>query len=300
MLKKLIRMPYHFTHDVLYETASWNPIFKKIYGRKTVQKGFIGDEHLTNSTLDDHLFHQLKAAGIACNEHYINQKNFENYLATATYPKEYYGAKPGHDNFTEKALEHYVTLEFIDFSQVQCFVDVAACTSPFADIISQKFKVAEVYKQDLVYPPGINGNKIGGYAHEMNLPTNSVDALTLHCSLEHFEDNTDILLFRKMNRLLRKGGKALILPFYLAHSYTIHVDPAYNLLRRHFPAIDEEAELRYCNWYQFHSRHYDIIQLQKRIIAQLPDCHVVVYRIMNFRQIWQHSYLRWVLEITHR
>ncbi|MBK8845066.1 MAG: hypothetical protein IPO27_00350 [Bacteroidetes bacterium] len=90
----------------------------------------------------------------------------------------------------------------------------------------------------------------------------------------------------------------MILPFYVAHTYTIHIDPAFNLLRNHHPVIDSEAELRYCNWYQFHSRHYDVARLKSRIISQLPECELAMHRITNFRDVWEHSYLRWVLEIT--
>ncbi|MBK8845065.1 MAG: hypothetical protein IPO27_00345 [Bacteroidetes bacterium] len=191
MLKQIAEPAYHALHDALYATWHLNPFFKKEHGNKKIMNGFIGDEHLDNPTLDDILFEKLKSQSITCRQHALNKSAYKEYIAATAYPADYYGGQPGKNNFTEKTLEHYTTFEFIDFEKVSCFVDIAACTSPFAEIVEQKYKVPQVYKQDLVYPRGIKGNKIGGYAHETNLPSGSVDAITLHCSLEHFEGDSD-------------------------------------------------------------------------------------------------------------
>ena len=299
MLKSLIKPVYHFTHDALYATSSLNPFFKKSNAGKKVLKGFIGDEHLNNPALDDALETQLASEGIEVKHHTININEYYNYLSTANYPKDYYGG--GFDpknNFTEKTLEHFVTTEIIPFKPDTIYMDVAACTSPFSDIVKNIFGVKTTYKQDLVYPRGMHENKIGGYAHETGLPDNSIDAITLHCSLEHFEGNSDELFFKEVNRILKPEGKCIILPFYFAHTYTIHIDPAFNFLRNHHPIIDKEAELRYCNWYQFHSRHYDVTRLKKRIINNLPDCNISLHRVTNFRNVDARCYLRWILEIS--
>lgn len=300
-MKQLIKPLYRLTHDFLFATSSINPFFKQHHNHKKVVKGFIGDEHLNNPLLDDKLLNELAEAGIKTSKHKINIPAYRDYLKKAQYPKTYYGGGlDPENNFTEKTLEHYVTTEFINFKPQTVFLDVAACTSPFYKIVSTVFGVETSYQQDLIYEKGLHGDKIGGYAHENGLPDNSVDAITLHCSLEHFENNSDILFFAEVNRILRSGGKAIILPFYFAHTYTIHIDPAFNLLRSHHPKIDSEADLRYCNWYQFHSRHYDVKHLQSRIISQLQDCDVTLHLVENFSDVDKKCYLRWVLEIVKR
>ena len=298
MLKRLLKPVYKLTHDLIFATAFINPLFKKTHAGKKVVKGFIGDEHLSNPKLDDELEYLLAESKINVKRHNINIESYHKYIAAAKYPQSYYGGGTDpENNFIEKSLEHYVTTELVTLSHETVFMDVAACTSPFSDIVKNLFGVKTSYQQDLVYEKGIHGNKIGGYAHETGLPSNSIDVITLHCSLEHFEGNSDELFFAEVNRLLKPGGQCIILPFYFAHTYTIHVDPAFNLLRNHHPVIDEAAQLRYCNWYQFHSRHYDVAQLKKRIINQMPSCSVTLHRVMNFRDVDARCYLRWILEI---
>lgn len=300
-MKKLIKPIYRLTHDFLFAFALANPFFKQHHNHKKVVKGFIGDEHLSNPELDKKLVEQLQADGITVKHHTINIDAYHNYLKKADYPVTYYGGGfDSQNNFTEKTLEHFVTTEFISFKPETVFLDVAACTSPFYLITRKLFGVQKSYQQDLIYPKGIHGDKIGGYGHETGLPDNSIDAITLHCSLEHFEGNSDMLFFAEVNRILSKGGKAIILPFYFAHTYTIHIDPAFNLLRNHHPVIDEEANLHYCNWYQFHSRHYDVKRLQSRIISQLKQCDVTLHLVQNFRDVDTNCYLRWVLEIEKK
>ena len=187
-----------------------------------------------------------------------------------------------------------MSTEFIEFGPDTVFVDIAACTSPFHQIVRQQFGCKQTYQQDLIFPKGIHGDKIGGWAHELLLPDQSVDAVTLHCSLEHFEGNSDTLFFQELERVLKPGGRAVVLPFYLAREYTIHVDPAYNFLKFHRPALDPQANLRYCNWSQFFSRHYDPLALQRRILQAAPQLTLTLYKVENFREVHPNCYLRFV------
>lgn len=295
MLKTLLKPLYHFSHDLLYQTRHFNPLFRQKHAGFPILQGHISDEHLEDPALDDLLTKGLEAIGVPVHRHEINIPAYYQYLNQAQYSASYYGG--GHDpddNFTEKTLEHYVSTEFINFGPETVFIDVAACTSPFYQIVRKLFAVKKSYQQDLIYPRGLVGDKIGGYASELYLPDESVDAITLHCSLEHFEGDSDIAFFQELERVLKPGAKAVILPFYLAHEYTIHVDPAYNLLKNRNPRIDPEAKLRYCNWYQFFSRHYDPQALKNRILDQVPRLKLSVFRVQNFRAVEAESYLRLV------
>jgi len=290
-----LRYLYRFSHDALFSTLNYNPFFiKSYYGRK-IKKGHISQEHLDDPALDNELTEELKNNNIEVNDYTISQDDYRGYLKKVNYSSSYYGG--GQDeksNFTEKTLEHYVSTRFIDFNPETVFIDIAAATSPFYKIVKEQYHVKRSYQQDLIFKKGIHGDRIGGYASEIPLPDDSVDAVTLHCSLEHFEGDSDIRFFREMERVLKTGGRIIVLPFYLAYEYTIHVDPVYNFFKFHYPDLDPKANLRYCNWYQYFSRHYDINALKERILERSDKLKPTVFRVTNYREIAPSCYLRFI------
>ncbi len=294
MIRQLVRPVYHRVHDLLNQAARRGLLFQREFQGQPVGVGHISDEHLADPLLEEVMGREFERMGVPVKQFTIDPAGYQAWLESANYPAGYYGG--GLDplqNFTEKTLEHYVSTQFFSLAPGSVFIDIAACTSPFADIVARLFG-ATTYRQDLIYPKGLSGNQIGGWAHELALPDASVDAVTLHCSLEHFEGNSDTLFFQELSRVLRPGGRAVILPFYLAHTYTIHVDPGYNLLKGHRPRLDPQAKLRYCDWYQFFSRHYDPQALKRRVLDQAPGLSLTLHRVSNFREVYADSYLRWV------
>ncbi len=294
-LKKLLTIPYRLAHDWLNQGYR---LFWKRFGGKPVRRGHISDEHLQNPNLDDALESALIEVGINVIRHNIRIEEYWNYRSQAPYPTDYFGG--GNDpkkNFTEKTLEHYLSSELKDLTQCKTIVDVAAATSPWTEVAKHFWPHLIAWKQDLVYPRSANTDEklLGGFAHEMSLLDNSVDLMTLHCSLEHFEGDSDSLFFETAQRILAPGGTLMIHPFYIANTYTIHIDPAYNLLRRHSPILDSQATLRIADWYQFFSRHYDLQTLQSRILTHCPQLKPQLIRVMNFKDIAPDCYLRWVL-----
>lgn len=294
-IKSLAKPAYRLAHDVLnfVYRQTW-----KHYGGKNVGSGHVSDEHLLHPALDDDLEAELIAAGIPVIHHAIEIDQYWEYRKLAPYPNDYFGGgKDPQRNFTEKTLEHYLSSELKDLSTCRVMVDVAAATSPWADVAHHFWPHLETWKQDLVYKKdsASDTRQIGGFAHEINLPNNKVDLITLHCSLEHFEGNTDSLFFQTAERILAPGGTLMIHPFYIAREYTIHIDPAYNLLHRHRPQLDPQARLRIADWYQYFSRHYDVGTLQTRILDHCPTLKPKMIRIINFRDIAENCYLRWIL-----
>ena len=294
-VKALLRPFYNRAHDLLFDGMDLHPFFPGKRNGQIIRHGFVSEEHLKNPALDEVLLTALQDAGINTGTFSIDIAAYRQYLQDSDYPSTYYGG--GFDrenNFTEKTLEHFVSLSFLNLSAHKVFIDVAAATSPFYSIVKRKYNLNEAYRQDLVYSKGLQGEKIGGYAHEIPLPDESVDAVSLHCSLEHFEDHSDTDFFKTLERILKPGGRCVVLPFYLAGRYTIHLDPAFNLLHAHHPPIDPLAELRYCKWKQYHSRHYDPSALRRRILDVCPRLQLTVYRVLNFREVASSCYLRFV------
>ena len=296
MLKQLLYPAYRGLHDLLYASSSINPLMRSTWQGKPVLKGHISEEHLNNPELDIDLLEDLKNSGIETGVFEIDTKGYKDYLKKVDYPESYYGGGlDAKQNFIEKTLEHYVCTSFINFGPETVFMDVAACTSPFYKIVRKLYGVKTSYQQDLIFKKGLHGDQIGGYGSEIPLPDNSLDAVTLHCSLEHFEGDSDTEFFQEMQRVLKPGGVIVILPFYIAREYSIHVDPAFNLLRNHKAEISKDGpQLRYCNWYQFFSRHYDVDAIHRRILKPASGLKLKVMRVDNFREVDASCYLRFV------
>lgn len=295
MLRKVIGKAYKIVHNSLHKTLSVNPLFPKTVNGKPVGYGFISNDHLADPSLDDKLVTEFTALGIETGEYQIDIAGYRQYLAQAGYPETYHGGgQVSGRNFEEKTLEHYVSADLLQFSHDDVYVDIASDRSPFAGIVRKLWEPGKAYRQDLSYPAGIHGDQIGGDAGNLPLPDNSISKATLHCSLEHFEGETDQRLFREMGRVLKPGGVLCILPFYLAREYTIHTDPVHCFFFGRDVIFDPEARIRYCNWTNRHSRHYDPAHLQSRILANLNGLVPKILRVTNFRDVHPSCYLRFI------
>lgn len=138
----------------------------------------------------------------------------------------------------EKVLEYYLTLKLLEPRSGERFLDIASCTSLFPNYAAEACGL-DVLRQDLYYEDGVHEVRfpaarseggavpmrcIGSDACELPLDDASVDAMTLHCSLEHFEGDADRRFFREAMRVLRPGGRVLVIPFYCGkeHSEVVH------------------------------------------------------------------------------
>jgi len=139
----------------------------------------------------------------------------------------------------KKLLEHYLAFSQLELASGQVYVDVASECSPFPKIFRRKFGV-KAYSQDLSYRPGIRGWQIGSSADAIPLPDASVDRLSLQCAFEHFEGDCDAGFIRETARLLRPGGRCLIVPLYVGTVYKNIIDP---LADRSSIRIDPDAAL---------------------------------------------------------
>ena len=131
---------------------------------------------------------------------------------------------------------------------------------------------------------GIHGNTIGGDASSMPVEDNFCTKMALHCSFEHFEGNSDIKFIKEVNRVLRKGGKLCILPFYLFTKYAIQTDPI--VLSKSSIDFEGDATL-YCarRYANRHGRFYDISHLIERIRKNLKDLKLTFYIVQNEKEV---------------
>jgi len=233
-------------------------------------------------------------AGIKVENYSINPEAFNEYLRKTPYPQDYID---GYNNFKkdcfiEKALEHFIAEEMLKFSREDIYADVAACNSPVADIVSKKYG-CKSYRIDQSYKSGINGSEIGADATDTKLPAGFCSKISLHCAYEEFENDNDIKLIPEMYRLLKPGGKAIILPLYIHHFPFIDSGPFSDL-----SGVKYEDGKRVwrtdCRGLRC-SRKYSVETLKKRIINNLGDFKYKVYFAGNVKEANPVCYCNFVL-----
>ncbi len=176
------------------------------------------------------------------------------------------------DQGREKALEHALTFELLDFLQVRRYCDIAAATSPIEHALVAEWPQVEYWKQDMLYETDISSQIIGGPAQAMHsVESGFFDALTLHCSFEHFDGLADVEFLPEVDRVLSPIGACLILPLYVAATHRIFFDPT-TVSVEQVSKYDAEGELRpVYGFRQEHGRFYNPESLASRLLKQLPS-----------------------------
>ena len=221
---------------------------------------------------------ELQNNGLNVEERNIPVSDFHKWLEEADYPHDYralYG-----EAFTKKALEHYVSLELLKPSGDSVIVDVASAGSPFCDIAVKTYG-SRLYSNDIVFPNGIRKvsdkiSEVGGNAVSMPLGSGTVTGMVLHCALEMFEGDNDISLVREASRLLKPGGRLVIIPIYLHEFYHILSDPFKSPRGARF---DPRAEIVYRRNFVRHARFYDTEALLRRLI---PPADSMKFKILYY------------------
>jgi len=236
---------------------------------------------------------ELKSNGFDVAALVIDVSDYRAYLDKAQYASfpDYFcgGTGPG---FAEKSLEHYLAARVLRLSRDDVYVDVASLASPAPEIY-QRLYGCTVYRQDLIYPRGLHGNVIGGDAGEMPVEDGFATKMALHCSFEHFEQDSDVRFIREAARGLRLGGKLCIVPLYLFTEYAIETDPL--LLSGRGMSFETDAVL-YCrrgssHW---HGRFYDVPHFAARVGKALNGLQLTILVVQNAKEVDPGCYLRFI------
>jgi SAM-dependent methyltransferase len=246
----------------------------------------IGGVAYTPAVIDS-ILRQLDAAGFAVRSLRIDPAAYAAYRRRAGYEERF----PNYYSFNlhEKSLEHFIAAELLALQGDDVYIDVASEGSPVPEIYARLYGCRS-FRQDLSYPPGLNGDTIGGDAAAMPVPDCFASKLGLHCSFEHFEGDADVRFARSLQRVLRPGGRVCIVPLYLYDTYAIQTDPQVSA-----PAgvrFEEDAVLYLDpSWQNRHGRFYDARHLAERVRDQLGGgSSMTVYRIENARDAHPSCY----------
>jgi hypothetical protein len=233
---------------------------------------------------------QLIEAGIPVSSYSIDVMSFWNYFHSGGYVNSPYGA---YGITVEKALEHYVAMDLLQLTRDDTYIDVASAESLAPDIYRKKAG-CHVYRQDLLYHPGLNGDLIGGDAGSMPVPDGFASKIALHCSFEHFEGDADIRLILEIGRVLRLGGRAVIIPLYISPRYSVWTYPLAWLGRSGRPSFDSEALIELSRgWRGRFGRIYDVPHFVSRVVQHLGPLQLRILSV-DPSDIDPSCYLRFV------
>jgi len=216
------------------------------------------------------ILRQLAERGLDVEEFALDQDAFVEHLGAFRYPRFYAGGPIAKGGFREsKILEYFVSLKLLPVPPGDVVIDVASERSVFPEMVNEMFG-AQVYRQDLIYPPGLAGDKIGGSAAAMPVPAAFAHKLFLHNSFEHFEGSIDTEFIAEAWRVLKPGGAVCIVPLYLSARHQIVTDP---LLDIQDVAWDSGAEIVPKTGYRSRfGRFYSAEALAKRVLEPAGEC----------------------------
>jgi hypothetical protein len=200
-------------------------------------------------------------------------------------------------SFLEKALEHFLSFKIVQPKRGQTFMDVGSCVSVVPEIL-RRYYGCDCYVQDLELPAGVHEWNVGSNAANIPLPDSSLDGMTLHCTFEHFQGYADSQFIRECARLLKRGGKAAILPLYVNLHWT-NVTGETDETKRCTIEFDDSASY-FCvipEWHNRFGRHYSAQSLLDRVlgVAISSGLTVQLFRVINFEMIDPGLWLKWIM-----
>jgi len=244
----------------------------------------------------------LLELGVNVQDYFANAEDFKQFQANQFFPPDYHSGCPV-PVWEEKLLEHWVASERLGLKAYQpedIYVDIAAGSSPWAMVLRQCAgitafaidlnNVGEIYK-DLPY-----------YRTEDATATNfsdaSVTGASLQCAYEMFAEDNDSKLLKEFSRILKPGGKVVILPLYMHTHYCAFSTPEYFGKGHSDPVAIEYACL---DWEGIPSaRYYDGSALKKRVLDQIDQLGMryQLLALRNKSDLGMNIYCHFILEIT--
>jgi SAM-dependent methyltransferase len=235
----------------------------------------------------------LATLGVEMRAYRIDVDAFRRHVVACNYPRNY-GAGPLDEGGVreQKLLEYFVSLDLLSVRPSDLVIDVASEWSIFPDVL-RELSAATVYRQDLIYPPGINGNRVGGSAARMPVAGEFADKLVLHNAFEHFERSADFDFIAEAWRVLKPGGTLCILPLFVSDEYTILTDP---LVDRRGIVWDEGARVvEVPGWHNRFGRFYDASALRRRVLIPASGFSTTIYHFVNVKDVHPRAHLHFAL-----
>lgn len=266
---------------MMLQRLRWYLAYSRLPAPRTTRELTLDEERIRGD---------LEASPIEVREYAIDVAEYRRWMEQARYEEHH----PGYywRNFHEKSLEHYAAARLLELQPGQVYIDIASQYGAAGEVYGRLYG-AEVYLQDLDYPAGFHGRRIGGDAGAMPVPDEFADAMALHCSFEHFEGDSDSRFIAEAGRVLKPGGRCVILPLYLCHRHSCLTDPLLSVPGR--VAFDPGALIHASRtWHNRHGRFYDVPHLVERVWNHRGPLRMTVLTVPNYREVHPTCYLRYV------
>jgi hypothetical protein len=249
----------------------------------------------TDSELEE-IERRIEDLSMPCRNLAVEIKEFTEFVQQINFPSNYHGGIKG-GVYYEKLLEHFVAWKLLrlDDSFHAPYVDIAACSSPWARLL--RGKGIEAFAIDLSVP--IEYSNVSYYRQEDATKTTfknaSIGGASLQCAYEMFVGTHDIDLLWEFSRILSPGGRVVISPLYT------HTLPCYYQTPEYYgkPYGDPGAKgyVRRDCWGVNASRKYSPETLKTRVwdnaikVGLLPSLYV----LRNKNELPEGIYLHFVL-----
>lgn len=244
----------------------------------------------------------LSGLGVPVHDFAPAASAFRAFQAEGWFPPDYHGGVGG-KVWDEKLCEHWISsecLSLMGFSAGDVFVDVAAATSPWARTLRER-KGIEAHAIDMgPIPPAYR--ELSYYRTENATRTSfraaSVAGAALHCAYEMFTGDADIGFLDEAARMLRPGGKVVIVPLYMHTHYCAYASPEHFGKGCSPPTATEYVRLD-CNDIPS-SRKYDAATLKHRVLDRVESLGMTsrVLALRNKAELGRDIYCHFILEIT--
>lgn len=131
------------------------------------------------------------------------------------------------DAFYKKLLEMHATWRLLEIKGEDTYLDLAGGCYTYAGRVHAKKQLLNDRHVNPVLRAELIARGVGlvqSSAENLPLPDRSIDKISCHHSFEHFRGDSDTLAILEIQRVLRPGGKACIVPLFVGRGYFEIVD----------------------------------------------------------------------------
>jgi len=172
----------------------------------------------------------------------------------------------------KKMLELYISYQLLNIEPEDVYMDAAGGQYSYASRIDCKKKIIQDIRlsDKLKNFHGNNVTYLDCSCAEIPLPEKSVNKISCHHSIEHFQQNADIDFMKELQRIMAHGGKCVILPIFISSKALLIADQtSFNRWNEEGEwLIDETATLPGGAGSGHFSRVYSPESLTNRLINQ--------------------------------
>lgn len=240
--------------------------------------------------------------GLKLPDYFVKKERFIEFSNDFGFGDDFYGGKDK-PVWTEKVLEHFIAWEMVvrNLKKDELYIDVAAASSPWVKMLNEKgFKAVGIdLNRSYKFPD--DPNYLVMDATNTTFKDGSVSGVSLQCAFEMFTGDDDINLIKELGRILKIGGKALVIPLYMNTHYCGFTSKEFRFSRKYH---DKGSKLYLREEFKGipFARDYDVLTLKERVLdtADKNGLEYKIYVLRNGREIHEGVYCHFILELIKR